>query len=148
MGKDGARLPVGRFIKLDDPNLIDSDKLLEYTASIDFPPLVKAPPSPPSPKQTEAERAISLVKKAILVVDGSRSSETVEEGISFHTKMGGIYMGNGWSARPTDTGEYIVVFSFRDGTGLTDAIWTADLRSGKVQYRNKNAKAFSWIPKD
>jgi hypothetical protein len=149
VGRSGNNLPLGPFVKLDDPNLMDSDKLLDHTATVYFPPLVKAPPPPPVPRQTDAERAINLVKKAILVVDGSRSSETVENGFNFYMKDPEIRMGSGWSARPSDTGEYTVVLSFMDGkAGPTDAIWTADLRTGKVQYRNKAAKAFSWIPKD
>lgn len=149
VGRSGNNLPLGPFVKLDDPNLMDSDKLLDHTATVYFPPLVKAPPPPPVPRQTDAERAINLVKKAILVVDGSRSSETVENGFNFYMKDPEIRMGSGWSARPSDTGEYTVVLSFMDGkAGPTDAIWTADLRTGKVQYPNKAAKAFSWIPKD
>jgi len=149
VGRSGAKLPLGRFIKLDDPNLMDSDKLLEYTVSIEFPPLMKANPPAPRAKATDAERAIGLVKRAILVVDGSRSSETVENGFNFYMKDPAIRMGSGWSARPSDTGEYTVVLSFIDGkAGPAEAIWTADLKTGKVQYRNKAAKAFSWIPKD
>ena len=149
VGASGAKLPLGRFIKLDDPNLMDSDKLLEFTASVDFPPLVKVAPAPAALKQIDAERAIGLVKRAILVVDGSRSSETVENGFNFYLKVPEIHVGSGWSARPSDTGEYTVVLSFINGkAGPRDAIWTADLKTGKVQYRNKAAKTFSWIPKD
>jgi hypothetical protein len=146
VGKDGANLPVGRFIRLDDPNLVDSDRLLDYTSDIHFPPVTKA--ASPS-KPTDADRAIVLVKNAILVVDGSRSSETVENGFKLYMKSPEIRMGNGWSANSGEDGVFTVSLSFIDGkAGLTDAIWTADLKTGKVQYRNKPAKYFSWIPKD
>ena len=73
----------------------------------------------------------------------------MENGFNFYMKDPEIRMGSGWSARPSDTGEYTVVLSFMDGkAGPTDAIWTADLRTGKVNTLNKANQGFQLDSKD
>ena len=76
---------------------------------------------------------------------------TVEEGFRFFTKSPGVNMGDGWSAAPSGKRPqvYDVTLDFIDGgVEHSKAIWQADLSTKKVIYRNKYAKAFSWIPKD
>ena len=93
-----------------------------------------------------------MVKKAVLTVDGSRSSETVEGGALFYFKAPGTRMGNGWSATPISEDTYNVSLDFINTVGNKEqhdsALWEVNLATKKVLYRNKYAKGFSWIPKD
>jgi hypothetical protein len=97
------------------------------------------------------DKAIKLVKQAVLVVDGRRSSMTVEEGFEQFCREG-IRIGNGWSATPTGTASFNVALDFINTIGVKEehdsAIWEVNLLTKQVLYRNKYAKDFSWIPKD
>ena len=92
-------------------------------------------------------QAVALVKKAVLTVNGSRSAATVEETIADFESVPGLRPAAGWSAEPGKSGEYMVSYSFINGSrGEERAIWSANLSTGKVKYINKNAKYFSWSP--
>lgn len=147
-GRGGSNLH-GPFFKLEEPDVIDSDKILDYVATLDLPATsdpTKEPRTTPSAPSKE-QRAIELAKKAVLVVDGSRSSMTVEDGFAFYRKDPEIRLGSGWSASPSEGNTFLVSLGFIDGkAGEEHAIWSVDLSTRKVKYVNKAAKAFSWIP--
>ena len=135
-GRDGKKLQ-GKLFHKTDVDIVDSPKFLEYRTSIDFPPVSR-----------EAE-AISLVKSAVLVVDGNRSSATIGDTVSqFLQPSTGIRMGKGWSAiqKSPDTCE--VRLDIIDAANDGPAIWEADLRSHKVKYVNMTAKLMSYLPPD
>jgi hypothetical protein len=160
IGKGGSKLRLSGVIVSEDPQLMDAEKQLEFSEALIIPPLV----NPPAKRTSNAsatglsaeETAISLVKNARLVVDGDKSSETVEGGVMHYFKSpvmspgDGIRMGQGWSAEPKSEKSdrvYEVRLDFINGkAGSTQAIWEADLETKKVLYRNKYAKYFSWIP--
>jgi hypothetical protein len=67
---DGGKNLRGKIFKKQDPDVIDSDLILDYTITLLFPPL-----------SLESE-AIDLVKRAILTVPGrGRSATNVQENI-------------------------------------------------------------------
>jgi hypothetical protein len=98
--------------------------------------------------QSSGDKAIALVKKAVLVVDGDRSSKTVEGGVQFYFTLPDIRMGDGWSATLIAKDSYNVVLDFINLEDHTKASWEVNLTTKEVHYRNEAAKAFSWIPKD
>jgi hypothetical protein len=121
---------------LQDPDVINSDKELDYTLTIDFP-------------QVPAEAtAIDLVRHATLSVPGQgRSALTVQKTIDEFMKAPGMQTGRGWRAVRTQGDDYTVTFNFSGGGGEdADAIWTANVKIGRVRYVNKSAKIFSWSP--
>ena len=135
-GKGGANVK-GNVIKLEDPELIDSDKIMELTRIVQFPPYVV-------PNES---KAITLVKHAILVVDGSKSATDIEENIALFMKSPGLQPSAGWSAKNDSGTKYTVIYNFINGKiGEDKAIWEVDLKTKKVRYVNKNAKYFSWTP--
>jgi hypothetical protein len=74
----------------------------------------------------------------------ARSSMNVKDNIKFFfdppSSVG--YIGKGWSAKAEDR-SYLVTFNFIDKSARSsDAIWSVDLGTKKVQYINKNAKFF------
>jgi len=145
----GGRNLLGPLFKLEEPDVIDSDKVLDYVVTLEFPnasdPTKEARTIPS--ESSKEQLAIELVKKAVLVVDGSRSSMTVEDGFSFFRKDPEIRLGSGWSATPSEGNTFLVSLSFINGKAGEDrATWSADLSARKVKYINKAAKAFSWIP--
>lgn len=155
VGKGGSKLRALGVIRSGDTQLIDADKFLDYTVDLIVPPFLTPSPQKgmtPSPHATEADQAIAVVKSSVLVVDGRRSSETVESGALFYFKAPGIRMGNGWSAKPIGQNSYRVSLDFISvvkGTEQHDsALWDVNLGTKNVLYRNKAAKWFSWIPKD
>jgi hypothetical protein len=155
-GESGSNLKSSVLIHSEDAQLTDGDKVLDYVAELIVPPLAAASSqgtSATQPQSTESDKAIALVKKAVLTVDGSQSSETVEGGVRYYFSVGpGIRMGNGWSATSTSKDAFNVALDFINTVGTKEehdsAIWEANLATKKVLYRNKNAKGFSWIPKD
>jgi hypothetical protein len=136
---DGGKKLKGKIFKKEDPDVIDSDLTVDYVVTVPFPPM---------PPETQA---INIVKKAILTVpDRGRSSMTVEDGIKwFMGPNTGVTPGKGWSAKADSGSSYTVTFDFTDASaGESQAIWTVDRVSRKVQYINKYAKYFSYIPPD
>lgn len=135
VGKGGANLKGG-VVKLEDPKLIDSDKIIDEVRSVTFPAI--------SPEAT----AISLTKKAVLTVDGRRSSEDVEHTIELYLQNPEIKAGS-WSAKQESGTKYVVSYGFTNGdAGAETAMWTVDLATKQVTYLNKYAKNFSWAPAD
>lgn len=127
----GGKLLKGKLFHKTDPDVIDSDKMLEYSTTINFPPV------------SRDLEAISLVKSATLVVDGTRSSATIGETVDWFLKPGtGIKMGAGWKAVAKVLDTYEVQLDITGGP----AIWQADLRAKKVKYINKVAKDMSYLP--
>jgi hypothetical protein len=153
VGKGGSNLKPSTIIHSEDAQLLDGDKILDYTVELIVPPLASAAANgkvASQPESTLNDKAIEMVKKAVLVVDGSRSSETVEDGVRFYFKSPGIGMGNGWSAAPAGKDTYNVILDFINTVGGKEqhdrAMWDVNVITKKVLYRNKNAKNFSWIP--
>jgi hypothetical protein len=127
--------------------------VLDYTVDLVGPPLASLPAKTNTGTRSEAtpsDKAIKMVKEAVLVVDGSRSSMNVEDGVQFYFRSPGIRMGNGWSARPTTKDSFNVVLDFINTVGAKEehdtAMWEVNVVTKKVLYRNKYAKNFSWIP--
>lgn len=59
----------------------------------------------------------------------------------------GLTPAKGWAARSTGSKMFEVSFDFVNGkAGEEQAIWTANLATGEVQYVNSNAKYMSWTP--
>lgn len=155
VGTGGSKLKTSAVIHSEDAQLIDGDKVLDYTVDLIIPPLVGLPASSEMAARSDdiaSDKAINIVKKAILVVDGSKSSMSVEDGFQFYCRAPGIRVGSGWSATLTAKDSFNVVLDFIDGTGVNEhhetALWEVNVATKTVLYRNKSAKAFSWIPKD
>jgi hypothetical protein len=148
VGRGGANLK-GNVIKFQDPDVIDSDKILDVTSALQFPPLEAShpPTTTPSPSETGESKAIALVKRAMLTVDGSRSATDIEENIALFMKNPELRPAAGWTAKNDSGAKYAVSYSFINGKlGEEQAIWEADIATKKVRYINKNAKYFSWTP--
>jgi len=137
LGGEGGKNLHGKILKLQDPDVIDSSKVLDDLTTIALPPL-----------KPEAI-AISLVKAVVLTVPGmGRSATDVETNISlFMSAPAFCRPARGWSAHTSDADMFEVVFDFIDGgAGEKQAIWSVDLKTGKVKYVNESAKIFSWTP--
>ena len=149
VGKGGANLKLSPVIHSEDAQLADGEKILDYTVELVIPPVGKSGAKSEAGSSAR-DKAIESVKKAVLIVDGSRSSETVEGGTKFYFGDSGIRMGTGWSATETGNNTFTVALDFINKVGGTDqhdtAIWEVNTVTRKVLYRNKYAKNFSWIP--
>jgi hypothetical protein len=153
VGKGGSKLKTSALIHSEDTQLVDGDNVLDFTSDLVIPTLGSVHPEilTPAASQSAESQAIEIVKKAVLVVDGSRSSMNVEDGAHFYFTAPGNRMGDGWSAMPIADNAYSVFLDFvnSDGKGKEwheRATWEVNLTTRKVLYRNKSAKAFSWIP--
>ena len=71
VGEGGKNLKASNCIRVEDPQFLESENLLDYTVDLVVPPV--PPPTPDG-------KAISLVKRSVLVVEGKRSSLNVEDG--------------------------------------------------------------------
>jgi len=139
VGRGGSKLK-GHLFKLDDPELIDSDRRLDYTQSFILPPLDHV--------KVRELQAVGIVKKAVLVVDGRASAENVERSIADFMRSPELRVNKGWSAERIGGNSYRVTFDFINGKlGADQALWLVDLDTRNVKYLNKNAKYFSWTPK-
>jgi hypothetical protein len=135
-GHDGRKLKGTLFHKTDS-DVIDSARFLDYDTTIGFPPISR-----------ELE-AISLVKSAVLLVDGKRSSAAIGETVNgFLTPSTGIKIGKGWSAISKGSDVYEVQLDIVDAANDGPAIWEADLRTKRVRYINSTAKYMSYLPPD
>jgi hypothetical protein len=151
VGTGGNKLKPSAIIHVEDAQLIDSDKRLEFTTdvavpSIDAPNKEVAKPSESSSREAQV---IQIVKKAVLVVDGRRSSMSVNDGFQFYCTAPGVRMGDGWSAVSIGRDTFNVLLDFIDGVGQghhEKAMWEVNLTTKQVLYRNKFAKDFSWVP--
>lgn len=153
VGEGGSKLKSSAIIRLEDAQLIDSDKVLDYTADLVIPPLVNTPAKveQKSSDSTAESKAIKTVKNAVLIVNGSRSSMNVNDGFEWYCSLGmGTSVGDGWSAKKIGNDTYRVSLDFLNkvaGNWQHDkAIWDVNLRTKKVLYRNMYSKGFSWIP--
>lgn len=134
VGRGGMNLK-GKIVKLEDPDIIDSDKIIEVNSLLTFPPLA------------DESKAISFVKDAIFIVDGVRSAMDVEENIELFMTFPSIRPSKGWNAKLESGTKYTVSYSFINGNiGEDLAIWEVDIATKKVRYINKSAKNFSWTP--
>ena len=134
VGEGGKNLH-GRLFKLKDPDVTDSEKILEATFTLSLPPI--------SPEAN----AINIVKHAVLTVPGSGKSATdIEENLALYAKAGCKPI-NGWSASRTGTNVYNVSYDFDNGGGgEQQAIWSVNIVTKQVKYLNRYAKGFSWTP--
>jgi hypothetical protein len=155
VGQGGSNLKPSEVVHSEDAQLIDGDKVLDYTVDLIVPPLAIASSKSTAAAQAQSapgDKAIMLVKNAVLVVDGSRSSETIENGVRFYFKLPGLRMGNGWGATSAGKDRFNVALDFINTVGAKEqhdsALWEVNVVTKKVLYRNKYAKGFSWIPKD
>jgi len=151
VGDGGSKFKPSDVIHSEDPQLIDGEKILEYTATLIIPPLGSvSTESNVRAEMMPADKAIAIAKKAVLVVDGNRSSETVEGGLNYYFRFPGIRAGNGWSATQTAPSTFNVSVDFVNTVNGQEqhesAVWEVNTVTKKVLYRNKNAKRFSWIP--
>lgn len=144
VGEGGTKLN-GPVIKPQDPDVIDSDKLLDVTKVLVIPPIAGAA----NQHSTADENAIDFVKRSTLTVDGSRSASNIGDTVEFFMYKNGVRPGNGWSLRPGDGGKVLVSYDFIDGAdGQQQAVWELDPKTHNVRYVNKRAKLMSWLPKD
>jgi len=134
-GADGKKLR-GRMLKLTDPDVNDSGKMIDGLETMVFPSL-----SPES-------KAISRVKAAVLTVPGQgRSATDVEANLDLFFRSKELKPAKGWTAKATGSDTYEVAYDFINGkAGQDQAIWSVNLRTGEVRYVNTNAKIFSWTP--
>lgn len=144
----GGKNLSGKIFKKEDPDVVDSDMVLDYAVPLMFPP-----PSPETSelvKKTQEAEAIELVKKSTLTVQGyGRSYATIQETVDYYMGVPGMSQGKGWSAKADNDNTFLVTFDFIDtSAGQSQAVWSADLKTKKVQYVNKLAKTFSWLSKD
>ncbi len=136
VGGEGAKPLKGKIIKAENPDVIDSSKTVDYTPSLTFPPL--------SPEG----KATSLVRAAIMTVpDQGRSTGDVQAVVDMFMASPGLKAAKGWDAKKDGLTTYSVSFDFINGSqGEQQALWQADLATGKVKYVNENGKLFSWAP--
>lgn len=145
VGEGGTRLK-GKIFKKEDPDVVDSDLILDYSTRVEVPPVTIQ--NTPTPMDSNSNAALKLVQKTVLSTpENGRSSMNVGDGVRFMMSPGtGMRENKGWSVR--DEGDnYNVIFNFINGAqGEDEAIWSVNKNSKAVRYVNKNAKIFSWIP--
>lgn len=149
LGDGGHKLKASAVIHSRDSQLVDGDNVLDYTADlvIPAPGTANRTSTEGFPVSTSTEtRAIDIVKKAVLVVDGYRSSMNVEDGVRYYLRFPGLRAGDGWSAIQISPDTFDVYFDFVDGDNKSKAMWEVSTTTHKVLYRNKYAKGFSSIP--
>jgi len=136
VGGEGAKALKGNILKVENPDVIDSSKTVDYTPTLTFPAL--------SPEA----KAISMVRSAIMTVpDQGRSTGDVQAVVDMFMVSPGLSVANSWDAKRNGTSTYMVSFDFINGAaGEEQALWQADLVTGKVKYVNENGKLFSWAP--
>jgi hypothetical protein len=135
---DGGKNLQGELFKKTDPDVIDSDKILDAKFTLALPAV--APET----------NAINIVKHAVLTVpDKGRSATDIEENLKLFTQPGtGVRPAKGWSATPVGKNVYSGAYDFIDGSsGEKQAIWSVDIATRQVKYVNEAAKIFSWTPK-
>jgi hypothetical protein len=144
----GGKNLRGKIFKKEDPDVVDSDMVLDYAVALMFPPL--SPETSKLVKKAQEAEAIELVKKSTLTVQGyGRSYATIQETVDYYMGVPGMSQGKGWSAKADNDNTFLVTFDFIDtSAGQSQAVWSADLKTKKVQYVNKLAKTFSWLSKD
>jgi hypothetical protein len=138
LGNGGKNLQ-GKLFKKTDPDVIDSDKILDAKFTVALPPVAPG------------TNAINIVKHAILTVPGKgRSATDIEENLKLFTHPGtGVRPAKGWSATPAGKNVYKVTYDFIDGSsGEKQAIWSVNTATRQVKYVNEAAKIFSWTPND
>lgn len=136
LGGEGGMNLKGTILKPKDPDVSDSDKVVDYYQTLSFPEL--------SPEA----KAISIVRGAVMTVpDSGRSTGDVQAVVDLYMNSPGLKVAKGWGARSTGASEFEVSFDFINGQlGERQALWSADTKTGKVKYINSNAKEFSWAP--
>jgi hypothetical protein len=137
VGAGGKNLK-GEMFKETDPDVVDSPRVLDYSQTVQFPPLTP-----------EAE-AINLVKRAVLTVpDMGKSSTDIDQNIEYNMSSPGYHRGpGGWSAKLTGGSIYDVSFDLitDDAQGRHQATWSANLATRQVKIVNMAAKYLSWTP--
>jgi hypothetical protein len=135
---EGGKSLKGKMFKETDPDVVDSPKELDYSQTVEFPPLTP-----------EAE-SINLVKRAVLTVPGmGKSSTDIDQNIEFNMATPGYHPGpGGWSAKLVGNSTYEVSFDLitDDAQGHHQAIWSANLTTRRVKIVNMAAKYLSWTP--
>lgn len=137
VGNGGKNLK-GDLFKETDPDVIDSDKVLDTTQTVELTPL------------TPEAQAVNLVKRAVLDVPGiGKSSTDIDQNVQYYMTNPGYHRGpRGWDVRQTGDGEYEVSFDIitDDAEGHHQAVWSANLATRQVKIINKAAKYLSWTP--
>jgi len=137
-----AEYLVGRFAEPLHPEFEESEKRLHATFSVVAPLLTHAPRLTPA----DLENAITIAKKAVLIVDGRKSASPVGEVVDLFMSSPGLYPYKGWSAEAQANGTSIVKLSFWNGKTPETAEWVVILETNEVRYRNLNGKYMSWLP--
>lgn len=122
VGEGGTNLR-GKLFKLTDPDVIDSDKILDSRFTLSMPPI------------TPQVKAVVIVKHAHLSIPGvGQSATSVEENIRMFTVPGtGVRPAKGWSAMPAGQSLYRVAYDFIDGAaGEKQATWSVDIVTKRV----------------
>lgn len=152
LGQGGKNLKPSGVIHPEDAQLTDSDNVLDYTAELVIPPIDAAALKRAAAAQAEAanrEKAVEMVKKAFIVVNGSRSSTNVEDGVQIYCKASNFRIGDGWSATSIGKDTYNVgldLVKIEHNVGRRDsAMWEVNFATRKVLYRNKTAKSISLV---
>ena len=135
---EGGRNLKGQMFKETDPDVVDSNRVLDYSQAVEFPPL------------TLEAQAVNLVKRAVLNVQGmGKSSTDIDQIIQYNMATPGYHRGpGGWSAKLVNGSTYTVSFDLitDDAQGHHQAIWSANLATGQVRIVNMAAKYLSWLP--
>lgn len=146
VGEGGARLR-GQPIKLEDPDVTDSDKLVDLTKVVDVPAVDRRGSALGQAPSVTEEDTLESVKHAVLTVDGRKSATDLEANVELFMQSPGIHPAGGWSVQKPDNGKFLVTYDFIDGEdGEQQAIWEFDPVTRKVRYLNKRAKLMSWTP--
>jgi hypothetical protein len=136
VGGEGGKELKGPIISPTDKDAIDSPKVVDYHLTFLFPPM------------SSSAKAINLVRSAILVVPGKgRSAGDIQANLDLFMSDMGLRTGKGWSAKQEGPKTYQVLYDFFNGDqGEEQAIWIANVATGKVKYLNEDGKIFSWTP--
>ncbi|HEV2498971.1 MAG TPA: hypothetical protein VGY31_05275 [Terriglobia bacterium] len=134
---DGGKNLHGGLFKLTNPDVADSDKILDAKFTLRLPPA------------TPQAYAICDVKHATLSISGfGPADRDVEHVIAYFMQpQTGVKPGKGWSATSAGGNLYNVTYDFIDGgAGEKQAVWSVDIATKRVKYVNMGAKMFSATP--
>jgi hypothetical protein len=133
VGEGGANLH-GRLFKLKDPDVVDSEVMMDQRRRIIFPPI------------TPAVLAIILVKTAVLTIpEKGRSGSDIQTNLDLFVRGGG-FTPKAWTAVRTEANSYTVALECIDAGSQKQALWSVNLDTRTVKYINELAKLLSWTP--
>jgi hypothetical protein len=136
LGGEGGKKLKGPILKATDTVVIDSPMAMDYLLTLPLPPI------------SPGAKAISLVRAAILTVpDNGRSSGDIQANLDLFLSSPGLRAGKGWTAKAKSQAAYEVSYDFVDEKiGEQQALWTANLTTGEVNYRTSTGKYLVGLP--